>query len=57
VRIVPQSVDDWPVGIVWWNGSVADAGNAEAERHEVIVRVYDTAGEEFSELRQLVWEP
>ncbi len=24
---------------------------------EAIVRVYDTAGEEFSELRQLVWEP
>jgi hypothetical protein len=24
---------------------------------EGIVRVYDTAGEEFSELRQLVWEP
>ena len=24
---------------------------------EAIVRVYDTAGEDFSELRQLVWEP
>ncbi len=24
---------------------------------EAIVRVYDTAGEEFSEMRQLVWEP
>jgi hypothetical protein len=41
--VIPRSVDDWPVGIVWFDGSVMEPGNHETVVHDLELLIWVNA--------------